>query len=65
MIVGDGDKGRSYLQYDGNTEIADFKMKFRYRFPKEHGNSGVNIRAIPDKTGKRSFQIDRVSLLNN
>ncbi|MEC9002016.1 MAG: DUF1080 domain-containing protein [Planctomycetota bacterium] len=54
MIVGDGDKGRSYLVFD-NHEIADFEMKLSYRFPGK-GNSGINLRAIPDKTGKRLFQ---------
>ena len=54
MIVGEGDKGRSYLVYD-NKQIADFELKFSYRFPGE-GNSGVNIRARKDKTGKRGFQ---------
>lgn len=54
MIVGDGDKGRSYLVFD-NREIADFEMKLSYRFPGK-GNSGINIRAINDKTKKRLFQ---------
>ena len=61
-IVGDGDKGRSYLQYDKNKEISDFEMKFSYRFPKRHGNSGVNCRAIKDETGKRSFQSYHVDI---
>ncbi len=61
-IVGDGDKGRSYLQYDKNKEISDFEMKFSYRFPKRHGNSGVNCRAIKDVTGKRSFQSYHVDI---
>lgn len=54
MIVGDGDKGRSYLTYD-NKEIADFELKFSYRFPGK-GNSGVSIRARIDETKKRGFQ---------
>lgn len=62
MIVGDGDKGRSYLQYDRTREIADFEMKFSYRFPKEHGNSGVNIRSIKDDTGTRSFKSYHVDI---
>ena len=60
MIVGNGDKGRSYLVFE-NREIADFEMKFCYRFPGK-GNSGVNIRAINDKTGKRQFQGYHVDL---
>ena len=59
-IVGNGDKGRSYLVFE-NREIADFEMKFCYRFPGK-GNSGVNIRAINDKTGKRQFQGYHVDL---
>jgi hypothetical protein len=54
MIVGDGDKGRSYLTYN-NKEIADFELKFSYRFPGK-GNSGVSIRARIDETKKRGFQ---------
>lgn len=59
-IVGEGDKGRGYLTYD-HREIADFEMKFSYRFPGK-GNSGVNIRARKDPTGKRDFQSYHVDL---
>ena len=62
IIVGDGDKGRSYLQYDRNKQIADFEMRFSYRFPKRHGNSGVNCRSIKDPTGKRLFQSYHVDI---
>lgn len=55
LIVGKGDKGRSYLVYD-KRKIADFEMKLSYRFPKKKGNSGVSLRAKKDKTGKRDFQ---------
>lgn len=54
VIVGEGDKGRSYLVYE-KKDIADFEMKFSYRFPGK-GNSGVNIRARPDKTKRRKWQ---------
>ncbi len=54
MIIGEGGERRSYLTYD-QTEIADFELKLRYRIPRE-GNSGVNIRARPDETGRRDFQ---------
>ena len=54
-IVGNGDKGRGYLTYNKNKDIADLELKFSYRFPSK-GNSGVSIRAIPDKTGRRDFQ---------
>ena len=46
MIVGNGDKGRSNLVLN-NREIADYEMKFCYRFPFK-GNCGVYIRAIND-----------------
>lgn len=55
MIVGKGEKGRGYLTYTPNKNIADLELKFSYRFPGK-GNSGVNIRAIVDKTRKRDFQ---------
>ncbi|MCH2201510.1 MAG: DUF1080 domain-containing protein [Fuerstiella sp.] len=54
MIVGNGDRGRSYLVFK-NHNIADFEMKLSYRFPGE-GNSGVSIRARKDETGRRDFQ---------
>jgi len=55
MIVGNGDKGRGYLTFAANKNVADLEMKFSYRFPGK-GNSGVSIRAIPDKTRKRDYQ---------
>jgi hypothetical protein len=59
MIVGNGDHGRGYLTlqspYGGNMEVADMELTFSYRFPGK-GNSGVSIRAIPDKTQTRRFQ---------
>ena len=55
MIVGEGDKGRGYLVYSRNRNLADFELKFLYRFPGK-GNSGVNIRSRVDKTGRRKFQ---------
>jgi hypothetical protein len=55
MIVGNGDKGRGYLTYSPNKNVANLELKFSYRFPGK-GNSGVSIRAIVDKTRKRDFQ---------
>ena len=55
IIVGNGDKGRGYLTYAPNKNVADLELKFSYRFPGK-GNSGVSIRAIDDKTRKRDFQ---------
>lgn len=60
-IVGEGSKGRCYLVYDGNHDIADFELKFTYRFP-DDGNSGVNIRAKKDPTGKRDYQAYHVDI---
>ena len=55
MIVGNGDKGKGYLTYSRNKNIADLELRFSYRFPGK-GNSGVSIRAIPDPTKRRLFQ---------
>jgi len=55
ILVGTGDKGRGYLTYTKNKNVADLEMKFSYRFPGK-GNSGVSIRAVVDETGKRDFR---------
>ena len=55
ILIGDGDKGRGYLVYSKDKNIADFELKVLYRFP-GNGNSGVNIRARIDKTGRRKFE---------
>ena len=60
VIVGEGDKGRSYLVWE-NHDIADFEMKLCYKFPGK-GNSGINLRAIPDKTRRRAFQAYHVDI---
>ena len=61
VIVGDGNKGgRGYLVYE-NRELADFELKFSYRF-EDKGNSGVNIRAVKDETGKRDYKSYHVDL---
>ena len=54
MIVGDGDKGLSYLVYK-NRQVADLELRLSYRFPGK-GNSGISIRARDDTTGTRKFQ---------
>ena len=61
LLVGEGDKGRCYLVYQKNKDVADFEMKFAYRFPGE-GNSGVNLRARKDKTGNRDYQAYHVDI---
>ncbi len=54
MIIGDGDQGRGYLVYDRDG-IRDFELKLKYRLPGK-GNTGINIRARKDETGKRDYQ---------
>ncbi len=54
-IRGDGDKAQNYLTWR-ERDLADFELRFRYRFPRGKGNSGVSIRAVPDETGKRAFK---------
>lgn len=60
-LIGKTNSRGSYLIYDGNRDIADFELKLTYRFPAK-GNSGINIRAKKDSTGKRSFQAYHVDL---
>jgi hypothetical protein len=64
VIHGDGDHGgRCYLVYSKNKALANFELKFTYRFPKPgHANSGVSIRAVRDETGTRDFQCYHVDL---
>jgi len=54
ILVGDGDKGHSYLVYQ-KQDIADMELKLRYRFPGK-GNSGISIRTRKDQTGRRAYQ---------
>ncbi len=53
-IVGRGSKDRlSYLVWKAN-DLADFELTLRYRL-RGKGNSGIEIRATHDPTGKRPF----------
>jgi len=54
VMIGNGDLGKGYLAYK-NKELTDFEIKLSYRFPGE-GNSGVDVRARIDKTGRRALQ---------
>ena len=54
MIVGNGEQGRGYLIYE-DKEFADLEIKLSYRFLGK-GNSGVDVRAQVDKTGRRALQ---------
>lgn len=47
-------KQQVFLVYDDH-ELTDFELKFSYRM-KGKGNTGVDIRLRPDKTGKRLFE---------
>lgn len=53
-IIGNGDLGRGYLAYE-NKNLTDFEIKLSYRFPGK-GNSGIDVRARVDKTGRRALQ---------
>lgn len=56
VIRGEGKENRQvYLIYSGDEELADFELKFSYRLVGK-GNTGVEMRARVDKTGKRDFE---------
>ena len=55
-IQGKGLEDRlAYLVYSGNEELTDFELRFTYRMLTE-GNTGVELRARVDMTGKRPFE---------
>ena len=54
VLIGDGDKGHGYFAYR-KREFADVEIKLSYRFPGK-GNSGVDVRARRDTTGRRQLQ---------
>lgn len=54
-IVGKGSANRlAYLVWK-ERNLTDFELTFQYRL-RTKGNTGVEIRAIPDKSGKRPFE---------
>ncbi len=55
ILMGNGDHGVGYLVYTRDKQLANFELRFRYRFLGQ-GNSGVNLRAADDPSGKRLFQ---------
>ena len=56
VLRGEGKEDRlAYLVYSGDEDLADFELKFSYRMLTK-GNTGVEIRARADKTGKRPFE---------
>ncbi len=54
VLIGDGDKGHGYFAYQ-KREYSDVEIRLRYRFPGK-GNSGVDVRARRDTTGRRQLQ---------
>lgn len=46
---------QSYLVYAEDEVLTDFKLKFSYRMLTD-GNTGVELRARPDRSGKRHFE---------
>lgn len=55
IIIGNGDQGVGYLVYARDKQLANFELRFRYRFV-GRGNSGVSIRAVHDPVKRRLFQ---------
>ncbi len=45
----------AYLVYSGDEDLTDFELKFSYRMLTD-GNTGVEVRARVDTTGKRPFE---------
>jgi len=56
VILGEGKEDRLvYLVYSDEEDLEDFELKFRYRMVTK-GNTGVEIRARVDPTGKRPLE---------
>ena len=55
MIVGQGSVDRQSFLVFNDEKLTDFELRLNYRLPGK-GNTGVDIRLIPDKTGKRVFE---------
>ena len=54
-IQGEGLENRlAYLVYSADEDLRDFELKFSYRMLTD-GNTGVELRARVDPTGKRPF----------
>lgn len=55
VIVGHGSADRlAYLVWK-DEQLTDFELKLQYRLPGK-GNTGIEIRSQPDRTGKRPFE---------
>lgn len=56
VLVGVGSAKRlAYLVWAEDEKLTDFELELSYRMPGK-GNTGVEIRSQPDKTGKRPFE---------
>ena len=55
VIVGIGSADRNAFLVWDDEDLTDFELELKYRLPGE-GNTGVEIRAQPDKSGKRPFE---------
>ena len=55
VIVGRGDKGHSYLAWK-DKGLADFELTLSYRLPTGKGNTGIDIRGRPVKSGRRRYE---------
>lgn len=56
VIVGEGSADRlSYLVWTGNEALRDFELQLEYRLP-TRGNTGIEIRARRDASGKRPLE---------
>lgn len=54
-IVGIGGKDRQVFLVWKDEHLTDFELELQYRLPGE-GNTGIEIRSRPDKSGKRPFE---------
>ncbi|MGF1582585.1 MAG: family 16 glycoside hydrolase [Gemmataceae bacterium] len=54
VIVGEGSANRLVYLVWKEQKLRDFELKLRYRLPGK-GNTGIEIRSRPDKTGRRPF----------
>mgnify|MGYP002622331292 CR=1 FL=1 len=55
VIVGIGSADRNAYLVWKEDDLTDFELTLKYRLPGE-GNTGVEIRAQPDESGKRPFE---------
>jgi len=55
MIVGRGSAQRLVYLVWRDEQLADFELRLQYRLPGK-GNTGIEIRARPDPSGKRPFE---------